>query len=356
MPHVVILMGSKSDEEKVSPCAEILKSLGIDYAFTVSSAHRTPERTEELVRSYEAQGAKVFICAAGMAAHLAGAVAARTTRPVIGIPVSGGGLAGMDALFSTVQMPPGFPVATVALDKAGARNAAWLAAQILAVADVELDRKIAAAVRGCARMWQRRARKSVVNTWHSVEARPLSLYRCRVRSKMRLYASGKGRCKFRRPFSLLSLNVLRPVKAGKGPAACGLGFRKFFSEGGGQFPACKRQRQAETAQDRRARCSPAWRRQAFLQELQQRRAKANLFAPPIRGLDAQPGRETLLCRVHAAVEEQGKTIDGQHMFRQGKGKIRLQVLQAAQCNGRIAAAQNAQFDSVRTENEILRHA
>lgn len=145
MPQVVILMGSKSDEEKVSPCVEVLKNLGVSYAITVSSAHRTPERTEELVRSHEADGARVFICAAGMAAHLAGAVAARTTRPVIGIPVSGGGLAGMDALFSTVQMPPGFPVATVALDKAGARNAAWLAAQILAVADPELDHRIAAA-------------------------------------------------------------------------------------------------------------------------------------------------------------------------------------------------------------------
>ena len=120
MAHVVILMGSKSDEEKVSPCVDVLKSLGIDYVFTVSSAHRTPERTEVLVRDEEAKGARVFICAAGMAAHLAGAVAARTSRPVIGIPVSGGSLAGMDALFSTVQMPPGFPVATVALDKAGA--------------------------------------------------------------------------------------------------------------------------------------------------------------------------------------------------------------------------------------------
>lgn len=145
MPQVVILMGSKSDEEKVSPCVDVLKNLGVSYAITVSSAHRTPERTEELVRSHEADGARVFICAAGMAAHLAGAVAARTTRPVIGIPVSGGGLAGMDALFSTVQMPPGFPVATVALDKAGARNAAWLAAQILAVADPELDHRIVAA-------------------------------------------------------------------------------------------------------------------------------------------------------------------------------------------------------------------
>ena len=145
MAHVVILMGSKSDEEKVSPCVDVLKSLGIDYVFTVSSAHRTPERTEALVRDEEAKGARVFICAAGMAAHLAGAVAARTSRPVIGIPVSGGSLAGMDALFSTVQMPPGFPVATVALDKAGARNAAWLAAQILAVADPALHGKIEAA-------------------------------------------------------------------------------------------------------------------------------------------------------------------------------------------------------------------
>ena len=142
MAHVVILMGSKSDEEKVSPCVDVLKSLGIDYVFTVSSAHRTPERTEALVRDEEARGARVFICAAGMAAHLAGAVAARTSRPVIGIPVSGGGLAGMDALFSTVQMPPGFPVATVALDKAGARNAAWLAAQILALSDADLARRL----------------------------------------------------------------------------------------------------------------------------------------------------------------------------------------------------------------------
>ena len=145
MPQVVILMGSKSDEEKVSPCVDVLKSLGVSCFITVSSAHRTPERTEELVRRYEAEGTRVFICAAGMAAHLAGAVAARTTRPVIGIPVSSAALCGMDALFATVQMPPGFPVATVAMDKAGARNAAWLAAQILAVADPALDEKIRAA-------------------------------------------------------------------------------------------------------------------------------------------------------------------------------------------------------------------
>lgn len=138
-------MGSKSDEEKVSPCAEVLRSLGIDFVMTVTSAHRTPERTAQIISQEEANGAKVFICAAGMAAHLAGAVAARTSRPVIGIPIGGSALAGMDALFSTVQMPPGFPVATVALDKAGARNAAWLAAQILAVADPELVAKIDAA-------------------------------------------------------------------------------------------------------------------------------------------------------------------------------------------------------------------
>ena len=145
MAQVVIMMGSKSDEEKVSPCVDVLRSLGISYLFTVSSAHRTPERTEKILREQEAAGAKVFICAAGMAAHLAGAVAARTTRPVIGIPVSGGLMGGMDAMLATVQMPPGFPVATVAMDKAGARNAAWLAAQILAVADPALDEKIRAA-------------------------------------------------------------------------------------------------------------------------------------------------------------------------------------------------------------------
>lgn len=114
---------------------------------TVSSAHRTPERTEALVAQEEAAGARVFICAAGMAAHLAGSVAARTLRPVIGIPVTGSALGGMDALLSTVQMPPGFPVATMALDKAGARNAAWLAAQILALEDAALADRLAAARR-----------------------------------------------------------------------------------------------------------------------------------------------------------------------------------------------------------------
>ena len=142
MSKVAVFMGSLSDEPNVRPCADVLDSLGISYTFTVTSAHRTPERTETLVDELEKGGCEVFICAAGMAAHLAGAVAARTIRPVIGIPVTASSLNGMDALLATVMMPPGFPVATVALDKAGARNAAWMAAQILALNDPALADKI----------------------------------------------------------------------------------------------------------------------------------------------------------------------------------------------------------------------
>lgn len=142
MVQVGIIMGSISDKDAVRPCADILDKLGISYRFTVSSAHRTPARTEALVDELEKDGCRVFICAAGMAAHLAGAVAARTIKPVIGIPVTASALGGMDSLLSTVMMPPGFPVATVALDKAGARNAAWLAAQILALDDKTLSEKL----------------------------------------------------------------------------------------------------------------------------------------------------------------------------------------------------------------------
>jgi len=139
---VAIFIGSISDEALVAPCAETLRKLEIPFRFTVSSAHRTPERTQALVAELEAQGCQVFICAAGMAAHLAGAVAARTCKPVIGIPLAASPLGGMDALLATVQMPPGFPVATVAIDKAGARNAAWLAAQILGLNDPALAARI----------------------------------------------------------------------------------------------------------------------------------------------------------------------------------------------------------------------
>jgi 5-(carboxyamino)imidazole ribonucleotide mutase len=139
---VAIFMGSISDKDTLKPCSDLLIELGIEHLFTVSSAHRTPERTEKLVAELEADGCQVFICAAGMAAHLAGAVAARTIRPVIGVPVTASSMAGLDSLLATVQMPPGFPVGTVALDKAGAKNAAWLAAQILALHDEELAEKI----------------------------------------------------------------------------------------------------------------------------------------------------------------------------------------------------------------------
>ena len=145
MVQVGIFIGSISDEETVRPCAEVLKKLGISYTFTVTSAHRTPARTESLVEALEKDACQEFICAAGMAAHLAGAVAARTLKPVIGSPVTASALGGMDALLATVMMPPGFPVATVALDKAGARNAAWMAAQILALSDPSLTARLAQA-------------------------------------------------------------------------------------------------------------------------------------------------------------------------------------------------------------------
>lgn len=146
-PLVAIFMGSASDEEAVAPAAQILRDLDIPFKITVTSAHRTVARTEKLVDELERQGCLVFICAAGMAAHLAGAVAARTIRPVIGIPLTASALGGMDALLSTVQMPPGYPVATVALDKAGARNAAWLAAQIIALGNEPLAQRLQAARR-----------------------------------------------------------------------------------------------------------------------------------------------------------------------------------------------------------------
>ena len=142
MPRVAIFMGSISDEEKMRPCSDLLNDLGVDHVFTVSSAHRTPERTAKLVAEYEADGCQVFICAAGLAAHLAGAVAAKTTKPVLGVPLTASPLGGMDALLATVQMPPGFPVGTLALDQVGARNAAWLAAQILALQDEDLAERI----------------------------------------------------------------------------------------------------------------------------------------------------------------------------------------------------------------------
>ena len=142
MKFVSIIMGSKSDFEVVNEAAKILKENGVAYEMIISSAHRSPKRTSEYVLEAEKKGAQVFICAAGMAAHLAGAVAANTTKPVIGIPMGGGALGGVDALYSTVQMPSGMPVATLAIGKAGAKNAAFLAMQILALSDEKIAKKL----------------------------------------------------------------------------------------------------------------------------------------------------------------------------------------------------------------------
>ncbi len=141
-PFVAVLMGSDSDLPVLQSTFEILKLLDIPFEAKVTSAHRTPKVTHEYVTDADARGCSVFICAAGLAAHLAGAVSAATLKPVIGIPLDAGPLQGMDALLSTVQMPGGIPVATVAVGKAGAKNAAYLAAQILALSDPEIAQRI----------------------------------------------------------------------------------------------------------------------------------------------------------------------------------------------------------------------
>lgn len=140
---VAILMGSDSDLPQMEPAFAVLKSFDIEFEVKVTSAHRTPKITHDYVTDADARGCGVFICAAGMAAHLAGAVAAATLKPVIGVPINAS-LEGLDALLSTVQMPGGIPVATVAIGKAGAKNAGYLAAQILATADTDLQQKLIA--------------------------------------------------------------------------------------------------------------------------------------------------------------------------------------------------------------------
>lgn len=142
MNFVSIIMGSKSDYEIMKNCADTFDQFNVKYEMIISSAHRSPERTKAYVKEAEEKGAVAFIAAAGMAAHLAGALAAATTKPVIGVPMKGGAMDGMDAMLSTVQMPSGMPVATVALGRAGAINAAYLAIQIMAITDKELAVKL----------------------------------------------------------------------------------------------------------------------------------------------------------------------------------------------------------------------
>ncbi len=143
-PVVAVIMGSDSDLPVMQRTLDTLAALGISHEANVLSAHRTPDHVERYVARAEKNGVKVFICAAGGAAHLAGAVVARTLKPVIGVPLDATPMGGLDALLATVQMPSGVPVATVAVDKMGASNAAFLAARILAVSDKRMLRRLEA--------------------------------------------------------------------------------------------------------------------------------------------------------------------------------------------------------------------
>jgi len=140
--RVAVIMGSSSDEDTMSPARTTLEQFGVECHWEVMSAHRTPEKVRQFVSGARDAGFGAIICGAGMAAHLAGAAAAQTTLPVIGVPLAGGALNGVDSLYSTVQMPKGIPVATVAIN--GAMNAALLAIQILAVSDAGLAERLAA--------------------------------------------------------------------------------------------------------------------------------------------------------------------------------------------------------------------
>ena len=139
---VLVVMGSKSDLEDLKPCFRTLDELKVPYEARVSSAHRTPEDTAQLSKEARDRGIRVIIAAAGGAAHLAGAMAANTTLPVLAVPIVKGGLGGLDSLLSSVQMPPGVPVATMSIGKGGARNAGVLAAQILALKHPQIRRKV----------------------------------------------------------------------------------------------------------------------------------------------------------------------------------------------------------------------
>ena len=140
-PFVAILMGSDSDLPIMEASFSVLEELGVPFEAKVTSAHRTPQATHDYIVDADQRGCAAFICGAGMAAHLAGAVAATTLKPVIGVPIDAS-LQGLDALLSTVQMPAGIPVATVAIGKAGAKNAGYLAAQIIATGDADLAQRL----------------------------------------------------------------------------------------------------------------------------------------------------------------------------------------------------------------------
>ncbi len=156
-----IVMGSDSDLPVMQGCLDFLKKMDIPYEITVASAHRSPARAMEYASSARDRGLKIIIAAAGMAAHLAGVLAAHTILPVIGVPVDSSSLNGLDALLSTVQMPPGVPVATMGIGKAGAKNGAILAAQILALSDEKLTGRLAAFKEEMAREVEEQAQRLV---------------------------------------------------------------------------------------------------------------------------------------------------------------------------------------------------
>jgi 5-(carboxyamino)imidazole ribonucleotide mutase len=141
-PKVLMVMGSDSDLPVMEEAAKILRQFGVPFEMRISSAHRCPDRTAQLSAEAEGRGVKIIIAGAGVAAHLAGVMAAGTILPVIGVPIAGGAINGIDALYSTVQMPGGIPVATVAIGRAGAKNAGILAVQMLSLSDASLVRKL----------------------------------------------------------------------------------------------------------------------------------------------------------------------------------------------------------------------
>lgn len=164
-PLVGIIMGSDSDLLIMSEAAKALEEFGVDYEITVSSAHRSPQRTINLIEKLHKNGTKVIIAGAGLAAHLAGVIAAHFPLPVIGIPLKGGALNGIDSLYSTVQMPSGIPVATVGID--AAKNAGLLAVQILATGDKKLEKKIIDYKKGLSEGIEKKAEKMKKVGWKS---------------------------------------------------------------------------------------------------------------------------------------------------------------------------------------------
>ena len=174
-PRVAVICGSRSDLPSLKGCFDVLDSYGIAWEASVISAHRQPEALREYVATAEERGVQVFVGAAGLAAHLPGVLASMTARPVIGVPLDGGALGGADALYAIVQMPPGVPVAAVAIGSAGAKNAGHLAARMLALSDPELAGRVQAIPRGAGGGGRDRDRPAGLNA-----ATPRGLWRPRI--------------------------------------------------------------------------------------------------------------------------------------------------------------------------------